>query len=63
MHLASPGGLLLELVKGSVALWRARVRRSIRAMGEDPDDPKIAALSSSMEATDGIAKEDKPEGR
>ncbi len=35
------GGVLLEFMKGAIALWRAKVRSRIRAMGEDPDSQVI----------------------
>lgn len=37
------GGVALEFMKGAIALWRAKVRARIRALGEDPDNPVINA--------------------
>jgi hypothetical protein len=44
------GGVLLEFMKGAVALWRAKVRASIKAMGQDPDDPNIKADAATLHA-------------
>jgi hypothetical protein len=37
------GGVALEFMKGAIALWRAKVRSRIRALGENPDNPVIIA--------------------
>ncbi|MFO0562433.1 MAG: hypothetical protein U0269_30735 [Polyangiales bacterium] len=37
------GGVALEFMKGAIALWRAKVRARIRALGENPDNPVINA--------------------
>ncbi len=37
------GGVALEFMKGAIALWRAKVRSRIRALGENPDNPVISA--------------------
>jgi hypothetical protein len=39
------GGVALEFMKGAIALWRAKVRARIRALGENPDNPVINAAS------------------
>jgi hypothetical protein len=51
------GGVLLEFMKGAIALWRAKVRSRIRAMGEDPDSQVISSAPESTGPIDLTARQ------